>query len=184
MDQVGALCQAYERQLSIPWGTGIAGPQRVWLAVYDPKIERRLRARVQEFAILTKKAGYEWRQLDLTTAFANWMNSHEYRDAYFAQPDVLDPALPDFQEEVARSVGEALTDGSVGDRTVVALIGVGALYPMARVSKLIEDVAPKIQGRLLVFFPGENNGSNYRLLNARDGWNYLAIAITAGAGEA
>jgi len=35
----------------------------------------------------------------------------------------------------------------------------------------------------LVFFPGERDGSNYRLLDARDGWNYLATPIAAQEGE-
>ena len=38
-------------------------------------------------------------------------------------------------------------------------------------------------GRLLVFFPGEVEGNNYRLLDARDGWNYLATPITADKGR-
>jgi hypothetical protein len=44
-------------------------------------------------------------------------------------------------------------------------------------------VSPEIKGRLLVFFPGEHDGGSYRLLDARDGWNYLAIPITAQEGE-
>jgi hypothetical protein len=32
---------------------------------------------------------------------------------------------------------------------------------------------------LLVFFPGQFDNNNYRLLDARDGWNYLAVPITA-----
>ena len=40
-----------------------------------------------------------------------------------------------------------------------------------------------IQGRLLVFFPGVYEQDNYRLLDARDGWNYHAVPITAGEGE-
>ena len=35
-----------------------------------------------------------------------------------------------------------------------------------------------IRGRVVVFFPGEYENSNYRLLDARDGWNYLAVPIT------
>jgi hypothetical protein len=35
-----------------------------------------------------------------------------------------------------------------------------------------------IQGRLVVFFPGQFERNNYRLLDARDGWNYLAVPIT------
>ena len=47
-----------------------------------------------------------------------------------------------------------------------------------RVSQLMERVAPTIRGRLLVFFPGEHEHTTYRLLDARDGWNYLAVPIT------
>lgn len=184
MDQVAALCRAYERQLTIPSDAAVAGQQRVWLAVYEPRLERRVRARLEEFAIATKKAGRRWQELDVTGAFAEWMNAHEYRDSYFAQPELLELALVDFQSDVASRVTEKLTDNAIDDQTVVALIGVGALFPMARVSKLIEAIAPHIRGRLLVFFPGQNDGPNYRLLNARNGWNYLAIAITAAGGEA
>jgi len=28
-----------------------------------------------------------------------------------------------------------------------------------------------------VFFPGEHEGNSYRLLDARDGWNYLAVPL-------
>ena len=34
-------------------------------------------------------------------------------------------------------------------------------------------------GRLLVFFPGSREGNVYKLLDAREGWNYLATPITA-----
>jgi len=44
-------------------------------------------------------------------------------------------------------------------------------------------VEPHIQGRLLIFFPGVYEQNNYRLLDARDGWNYLAVPITAHEGE-
>ena len=51
-----------------------------------------------------------------------------------------------------------------------------------RADAVVEDVAPAIQGRLAVFFPGEYESNNYRLLDARDGWNYLAVPITARKG--
>ena len=40
-----------------------------------------------------------------------------------------------------------------------------------------------IRGRLALFFPGDVDNNNYRLLDARDGWNYLAIPITLHHGE-
>jgi hypothetical protein len=52
-----------------------------------------------------------------------------------------------------------------------------------KVSALIERVQDLVQGRMLVFFPGEVDGNSYRLLGARDGWNYLATPITAEKGR-
>lgn len=53
-----------------------------------------------------------------------------------------------------------------------------------KVSALLSAVNHAVAGRLLVFFPGEHEGNSYRLLDARDGWNYLAIPITAnGSGR-
>jgi hypothetical protein len=40
-------------------------------------------------------------------------------------------------------------------------------------------VADAVPGRLLVLFPGEYENNSYRLLDARDGWSYLAVPITA-----
>jgi hypothetical protein len=43
---------------------------------------------------------------------------------------------------------------------------------------LISAVERHIKGRLLVFFPGTKEENNYQLLDARDGFNYLAQGIT------
>jgi hypothetical protein len=43
---------------------------------------------------------------------------------------------------------------------------------------VLKEVVKDIRGRLVVFFPGEYEDNNYRLLDARDGWNYLAVPIT------
>jgi hypothetical protein len=44
---------------------------------------------------------------------------------------------------------------------------------------MVDAFAPLVKGRLLVFFPGSFDDNNYRLLNSYDGWNYLAVPITA-----
>ena len=46
----------------------------------------------------------------------------------------------------------------------------------------MEQVQNDIPGRLLVFFPGTYEDNIYRLLDARDGWNYHAVPITAVRG--
>jgi len=65
---------------------------------------------------------------------------------------------------------------------VVAVSGVASLFGFMRVSRLMELVEDSICGRLLVLFPGAYEDNNYRLLDARDGWNYHAVPITATGG--
>ena len=58
------------------------------------------------------------------------------------------------------------------------LTGLGTIFGFLRVSELVETLAPMVAGRLVVFFPGSYAEGRYRLLNAYDGWNYLATPIT------
>ena len=52
---------------------------------------------------------------------------------------------------------------------------------MARMSELLDRVvAGHPRPTRSSSFPGHVDGSNYRLLDARDGWNYLAVPITIG----
>jgi hypothetical protein len=144
----------------------VAGAQRVWFALYDPRDERRLRSRLTEFEIATVRAG-------------QWMAVLPYRDDYFASPDDLAIVEDEFVDFVVLRVAEALTRPEADAGTVVAVYGVASLFGFMRVSTLIERVASQIRGRLLLFFPGQHDNANYRLLDARDGWNYHAVPITA-----
>jgi len=49
------------------------------------------------------------------------------------------------------------------------------LYDFLHVSELIDGLEKTFPGFLLVFFPGEKEGNTYRFLDARTGWNYLAV---------
>ena len=180
MGSIESLCQEYERQVRLQWPQTLAGPQRVWFAVYEPEVERRLRIRVPLFEEVTKKAGHHWKLADLTRLFAEWMAGHDYRELYFADPDSLELALrDDFADYVSQYLKAQLEAPDVDDQTIVAVTGAASLFGLSRVSRLVEGVAPAIRGRLLVFFPGQVEANNYRLLDAGDGWNYLAVAISA-----
>lgn len=188
MSELNRLIKNYERFVQLPWDQNLAGPQKVWFVVYDKAQERRFRLRIPEFEIATRNAGHGWFHLDLTDAFAEWMAAQEYREAYFEDPEALDLPLRDqFLPFLAQRLRAVLTAPGVDNNTVVAVSGVGALFGLARVSVLVDRVAPAIRGRLLVFFPGEvtfngdnpRRGRNFRLLDARDGWDYHAIVITA-----
>ena len=179
VSRIDQLLRNYERQVALPWPDNLAGSQRVWFAVYDKMDERRIRARIDTFELATKQAGHSWRICDLTTAFSRWMAANEYRDSYFRNPDALRIAISDFRSFVAREVKALLDDPAADQGTVVALLGAACLFGFIRVSELIGEIEGSIRGRLLVFFPGEYENNNYRLLDARDGWNYLAVPITA-----
>lgn len=182
MSTIEGLLSAYEGFVKLPWESPLPGPRKVWFAIYDPEDERRLRFRFDLFEIATKNAGHGWRLVDLTDAFAHWMAQHEYQEAYFEQPEAMDLELEEFARYAADHVATALNDPGADDKTVVALSGAAALFGLTRISILIEAVSPNIKGRLLVFFPGSHEGPSYRLLNARDGWSYLAVPITADQG--
>ena len=182
MGKIETLASNFERHLAVPWQRTVSGAQRVMLLIYDKDDERRLRARMAEFEIKTRNAGYSWLQHDCTATFSSWLADAEYKDQYFEYPKDLDLKIEgEFKNHVVAGLREALR--SSDDNTVVALTGVASLYGFARISEIIRAVEPDIMGRLIVFFPGTKEGSNYRLLDARDGWNYLANSISAQNSE-
>ena len=177
MSEIEDLLSEYEQDVRLPWDHKLAGAEKVWFARYDPGQERRLRLRIGEFQTATTDAGHKWHLVDITDLFAEWMTKHEYRDAYFEQPEDMGMALADFAAAVQDRLRKALKHEDVNDDTVVAVLGVASLFGLARASELIASVDSEIKGRLLAFFPGQRDGSNWRLLNARDGWNYHAVPI-------
>ena len=179
MASVVNLAQAYERYISLEWTPNLAGPQKVLFAVYEPRDERRIRARLGEFENATKRAGRSWLACDLTTAFAQWIAQHKYRDAYFEDPDDMTIALGAFETFAAKLVLDVLQDPKADERSVVAVYGVASLFGFMKVSRLVEMVEDAIPGRLLLFFPGHHENGVYRLMDARDGWNYHAIPISS-----
>ncbi len=182
MNQIDQLIHNYEDFASLPWDQSLAGAQRVWFAVYDKQEERRLRFRIDDFKLATGRAKRRWELCDLTNHFATWMAGHKYRDAYFASPNKLDGApLGAFKSSAAELVRSMLDRSNAN--TVVALSGIGSLFGIIYASELISQIQNSIKGRMLVFFPGEYANNMYRLLDARDGWNYLAVPITAYMGR-
>jgi hypothetical protein len=182
MGRIETLVKNYERDVSLPWQQNLAGPQKVWFAVYDKADERRLRARIGEFEVATKHAGHKWFSCDVTDAFANWMSAEQYADSYFETPDDLQTTLSDFIDYTSDFLSKTLDSPGVDEQTVVAVYGTAGLYGFMRIKQLVTAVERKIKGRLLVFFPGVHDGNTYRFLDARDGWNYLAVPITSDEG--
>ena len=177
MGRIEDLADIYERDVKLPWTGMASGAQRVLMVIYDKELDRTLRTRVEEFAIRTRRVGKEWSLVDCTRWFAEWMAAEEYREAYFEHPEDLGMKVEgEFKPHAVERLRTAVR--AANGNTAVGLFGVGSLYGFLRLSELIRAVEADIRGRLVVFFPGTKDANNYRLLDARDGWNYLAHSIS------
>lgn len=177
-NRVHRLVASYTRQINIPWAKGLSNEQRVLFAVYNKEDELRLRARVEEFRLATQNGGHNWLELDITRMFPQWMASQKYREDYFEDPESLQPKYRKFVSQSVEQLSAQIAD-KADDNTVVALVGCATLFGFASVSDFVKQLSAHVPGRLLVFFPGEYIDNTYRLLDARDGWGYQAIAIMA-----
>jgi hypothetical protein len=178
VSKIEELAANYSEHIGAPWQRTVAGAQRVVLLVYDKELERTLRARLELFEQATRDAGHGWTLVDCTKWFAEWIAEDEYREGYFEEPDLLGMKLEgEFKPYVAQRLTAILE--SADKDTVVGVLGAASLYGFLRISELVRDIEQSIRGRLALFFPGTKNENNYRLLDARDGWNYLAAGITS-----
>ena len=179
MSKIKRLIQSYSDYIAIPWRANAAAAQRVVFCVYNENEELRLRAKIDELDIVTQQAGHKWAVFDLTDTFANWLAGQRYAKSYFQKPHLLSTFLPKYLTYLAEDFDSFLKANNVDEGYVVALLGVGSLFGFLKVKEVVDKFAPMVKGRLLVFFPGSYENDNYRLLDAYDGWNYLAVPITA-----
>lgn len=180
MGRLEALVEKYRETIGSPWVTGIADAQRVIFLVYEPADELRLRFKLPEFELATRGCGHGWQQMDLTDEFPHWLSGHEYREEYFGDPEQFmrdqHGDISGFHawlvEEVRREAQARSAPGAV-----FAIHGLGSLFGFAHISRLVDETKAAVRGRYMVFFPGSYEPNNYHLLDARDGWNYLALPI-------
>lgn len=178
MSKIRRLVQAYEKFVAIPW-RDVAPAQRVIFCVYNEQEELRLRAKIQEFELATRQTGHEWGSFDLTETFAGWLMSQRYAKSYFEKPHLIQTLLPKYLDFIIQKFDAEMASYCSDDNAVVALSGVGSLFGLLKVKEVVDRLAPRVKGKLLILFPGSYENNNYRLLDGYDGWNYLAIPITA-----
>ena len=178
MSAIDRLLSNYSRQMRLPWSANISGKQRVWFAVYPPAEERRVRARLKQFEERTLAANHGWTTVDLTDLLPKWIAAHEYREGIFAEPEHFS-ANSELEDLVVERLRLACSREDVDAASVVAVTGLASLFDFMRVSSLIDRAEDSVRGRLLVFFPGEYTGNVYRFMDARDGFNYMAVPITS-----
>ena len=179
-NSVDDLLNAYEKVVNGNWEVTLSGQERIWFLVYEPEMQRKVDFRLGDFENATKKAGKKWATASLKEAFPSWMANHDYREEYFSEPDMLVDQLEfEFKNWLISHSVESINQQNADENTVLAITDVASIFGFARLSDILNQVAHQVKGRLLVFFPGEFEKNQFRLLDARDGWSYLARPITA-----
>jgi hypothetical protein len=177
--KVDLLLSAFEPVISEPWVSSLSGQERVWFLVYDPAEQRKVDLRIDDFEVATKKAGKKWHAISLKNVFPTWMAGHDYKEEYFLDPGALvDQLESDFKKFAVDYIIKELQHPEIDSNTLVAVRDASALFGFCRLSDVIHGCASELKGRMLIFFPGEYYKNQYRLLDARDGWSYLARPIT------
>ncbi len=180
ISKTDTLINNYERVLKEPWNLKLSGQEKVWFLVYDPAEQRKVLFRIGDFENVTRKHGHDWLEINLAESFPAWMAAHEYHEAYFENPDDIQDQVEDaFKNYVVTLITQAMASCRDIENTVVVITHVSALFGFIKLSDVLKDVYSFNKGRILIFFPGEYHNNQYRLMDARDGWNYLARPITA-----
>jgi hypothetical protein len=179
VSRVKRLVQSYSNYIAIPWRDDAAAAQRVVFCVFNEGEELKLRAKIDEFELATKQAHHGWAVFDLTDTFALWLSSQRYAKSYYQKPQLLSTLLPKYLDFIEARFVDFIEKSACDEHAVIALSGVGSLFGLQKVKEVVDRLAPHVRGRLLVFFPGSYENNNYRLLDGYDGWNYLAVPITA-----
>jgi len=179
LSKIDQLLESFKKVVNEPWASSLSGQERIWFLVYDPAEQRKVDLRVGEYETATIKAGKKWMSVSMKTCFPSWMVNHEYRDGYFGKPSyIVDQLEAGFIPYAIKFLRNELGKLEQDPDTLIAIKDVSALFGFARLSEILKACDKDIKGRLLIFFPGEFEHNHYRLLDARDGWDYLARPIT------
>ncbi len=184
MAKIDEIADLYERHITAPWQRNLPGAQRIIFVVYPKEDERKLTAKLRDFENRTLAAEHTWLEVNFDNAFPEWMAGESYPEEYFAAPELLDDKLKaespyGFTAYCVERLRAAVTSEAATDSCVVAVHGVASLFGFATLHAILEKIQPEIRGRVVVFFPGSYVQNIYRLLAARDGWNYLATPIAS-----
>ena len=180
MGRIEELSEIYSRSMGTPWMRTTSGSERVLMIVYGKEQERSLRSRIALFTDATVQSGHHSVLVDVTRWFGEWMAGQRYAEGYFEEPSDLETLVEaEFKGFISQRLRKQLD--AVDADAVVSVIGLGSLYGFLKISELIRSVEPSIKGRLVIYFPGTKDGNNYRMLDAHDGWNYMANGISLNA---
>jgi hypothetical protein len=177
--KVDQLLLAFEKVVKEPWSSALSGQERIWFLVYDPAEQRKVDLRLDDFETATIKAGKKWISISMKNCFPSWMANHEYKEEYFLHPEhIVDQLEAEFIPFAIQYLKKEIEKTDQDHNTLIAIKDVSALFGFIRLSEILKSCDKDFKGRMLIFFPGEFEHNHYRLLDARDGWDYLARPIT------
>jgi hypothetical protein len=177
MNRIETLAKKFEDHISLQWQQNLSSPEKTIFIVYPKDDELRLRAKKDLFRQACVKAAHPWQEIDLDGAFPEWMASQDYAEDYYEFPEDLKQKLEiEFNDHVAGLIRARLEP--MGDDEALGVFGVGSLFGFTHFSSVLKQLEGCVRGRLVVFFPGSHEKNVYRLLDARDGWGYMAYPIT------
>lgn len=177
--RIDLLVEAYEKVVKEPWSSALSGQERIWFLVYDPAEQRKVDLQLGDFETAAIKAGKKWKSVSLKQCFPLWMANHEYKESYFQKPKlIVDQLEASFIPYAIQFLKNEMNKIEQDEDILIALKDVSSIFGFARLSEILKSCDKDFKGRLLIFFPGEFEQNHYRLLDARDGWDYLARPIT------
>lgn len=177
MNRIELLAKKFEDHISLPWQQNLSAPEKTIFIVYPKNDELRLRAKKDLFRQACAKAAHPWHEVDLDEAFPTWMASQDYAEDYYEFPEDLKQKLEsEFTEYAAEMIRAKMV--KLGDQEVLGVFGVGSLFGFTHFSAVLKRLEGCIPGRMIAFFPGSHEKNVYHLLDARDGWGYMAYPIT------
>ncbi|MET4118815.1 hypothetical protein ABIB85_005444 [Bradyrhizobium sp. JR1.5] len=178
MSKIDQLAGVFRDHVAVGWPSSSSGAQRVIMIVYDPNEERALRKKIGLFAQAAQTHQHAWHSIDLTSVFAKWLGAHRYRESYFEEPEMLAAGANErFTEHASNFILQTLERPQHTARELVGIIGAASVFGVVSLSDIVARVEHAIKGRLVIFFPGRTRDGRYRLLDAREGWDYHAVAI-------
>lgn len=149
------------------------------LLVYPPEEENEFRDRLHKLLHLLEERRIAFRHIDLTTLPFEELESRGLLPDLFAQ-EIEDLAA------VKRGLSRAVEAGLIQrvekaaaevPSGAVILSATASLYPVIKFADVLSGLR-HLQCRIVVAFPGHEEGGKLHFMNQRDGYNYLAVKLS------
>jgi hypothetical protein len=149
------------------------------LVVYPPEEELAFRAGYEDIIQELESNDIETDVLDFRTLVLDALEQRDLLQRAFwldakGSRDVHQNLAGMVQRETLRHVCEA---AQRSPRAVLCCSRTVSLYPWISYSALLEDVEHRVANKLVIPFPGTQDGPALRFLGAKDGFNYRAARI-------